>query len=270
MSETPTSNRATVALFATCLMDAMRPSLGFAAARLIEGAGYRVVVPEAQTCCGQPAWNAGDDAHARAIAASVVETFSPYDYVVLPSGSCGGMVRKHYDEVFRDDETLRAQAHALADKTYELSEFLVNVAGVDTVPASAAMQGRRAYFHDSCAGLRELGIKDGPRQLLARAGIAIVEGREAETCCGFGGLFSVKFPDISGAIVDKKVADILSSGADLVLGGDLGCLMNVQGRLSRLGHDIEVRHFAEVLAASDAPAIGRGKSGGRGKNEAAE
>ena len=247
----------TVAIFATCLMDAMRPSVGFAMAKLIRGAGFDVVVPPAQTCCGQPAWNAGDDKDTRAIATAVINAFEGYDYVVLPSGSCGGMVRVHYQEAFKDDAVMRARAKALAAKTFELSKFLVDVAGAASVPVADSARGLRAYYHDSCAGLRELGIKSEPRLLLGRAGVEIIEGVEAETCCGFGGLFSIKFPDISGAIVDKKVADILQSGARLVLGGDLGCLMNVQGRLSRLGHDIEVRHFAEVLAGVDAPAIGK-------------
>ena len=142
-------------------------------------------------------------------------------------------------------------------KTFELSRFLVEVAGVDSVQIDKGFAGRRAYYHDSCAGLRELGIKTEPRTLLVRAGIDIVEGEGAETCCGFGGLFSVKFPDISGAIVDKKIEDIQKGTTDLILGGDLGCLMNIQGRLSRLGLDIEVRHFAEILAGATTPAIGR-------------
>lgn len=266
MPDTPMPlKQKTVALFATCLMDAMRPSVGFAMAALIEGAGFNVAVPKDQTCCGQPAWNAGDDKHTRQIARSMVETFEFYDYVVTPSGSCGGMVRTHYQEVFANDAAMAVRAKKLAEKTYELSEFLIDVAGIDAVPIAKAARPLRVYYHDGCAGLRELGVKDGPRQLLARAGVEIVEGDEAETCCGFGGLFSIKYSDISEAIVDKKVADILKSGADMVLGGDLGCLMNVQGRLSRLGHDIPVRHFAEVLVASVEPAIGQAE-----KTEAAQ
>ena len=249
--------RGSVAIFATCLMDSMRPSVGFAAAKLLEDAGFRVSVPARQTCCGQPAWNAGDDASARDLAASVIETFEGFDYVVLPSGSCGGMIKKHFEEAFKNDERMRAAAEKLAQKTYELAQFLTHVVGTENVSVSKTARGLRAYYHDSCAGLRELGIKDEPRALLARAGVEILEGAEAETCCGFGGLFSVKYPDISAAIVDKKIDDILKSGAHTVLGGDLGCLMNVAGRLSRLGHDIEVRHFVEVLAGVDVPAIGR-------------
>ena len=251
----------TVALFATCLMDALRPSVGRAAIQLLEGAGFRVAVPADQTCCGQPGWNAGADDDARALAARVIAAFEGFDYVVAPSGSCAGMIQKHYPEAFKDDAAMRARAEALAVKTHELTSFLVNVAGVAArdMAARTATEKRRTYYHDSCAGLRELGVKAEPRALLAGVeDVELCEGAECETCCGFGGLFCIKYDDISTAIADHKIDDILKTGADMVLGGDLGCLVHLQGRLSRLGHDIEVRHVAEILAGLDAtvPAIG--------------
>ncbi|MGJ3259780.1 MAG: (Fe-S)-binding protein [Rhodospirillales bacterium] len=244
-----------VGLFATCLVDLMRPVVGFAAVKLLEDAGCRVEVPEAQTCCGQPAYNSGDTADTLDIARHVIETFEGYDYVVAPSGSCAGMIRDHYPEAFADDPAWRPRAEALAAKTYELISFLTDVRGVTAT--GAAFDGRVTY-HDSCSGLRELGIKEQPRALLASvAGLSISEGRETETCCGFGGLFCIKYPDISEKMVDAKVDDIVATGADTVLAGDLGCLMNIAGRLQRRGLPIKARHAAEVLAGmTAAPAIG--------------
>lgn len=184
-----------VGLFATCLVDLMRPVVGFAAVKLLEQAGCRVDVPEAQTCCGQPAFNSGDAADAADIAKNTIRTFEAYDYIVVPSGSCGGMIAKHYPELFEDDPEWGPRARALAEKTHELLSFLVDVMQVETT--GAAFDGAVTY-HDSCSGLRELGVKEQPRKLLAGVdGLSVNEGKETETCCGFGGLFCVKYPDIS-------------------------------------------------------------------------
>lgn len=244
-----------VALFVTCLVDMFRPSVGFAAAKLLEDAGCRVVVPEAQTCCGQPAYNAGDRADAIDIARRVIEAFEGFDYVVAPSGSCGGMISHHYPALFADDPAMKARAEALASRTHELTGFLVDVLGV--TPAAARCDATATY-HDSCSGLRELGVKAQPRRLLAGVeGLKLVEMKGAEVCCGFGGTFCVKYPDISNAMLDDKIADIAATGADTLLAGDMGCLLNMAGKLTREGRPVKVRHVAEVIAGmADEPAIG--------------
>ena len=235
-----------VALLVTCLVDSWRPSVGFAAVKLLEESGCRVSVPAAQTCCGQPAYNTGDRADARAIARRVIDEFESFDYIVAPSGSCAGMVRCHYADLFVDDPPLADRARRLADKTWELTSFLTDVCGRKTSPGT--FSGCVTY-HDGCSGLRELGIKEQPRRLLAAMlDVTVAEHEEAEVCCGFGGTFCVKYPDISTAMVDAKIASIEKSGADLVLAGDLGCLLNIAGRLSRRGSAIQVRHVAEILA----------------------
>jgi L-lactate dehydrogenase complex protein LldE len=243
-----------VGLFVTCLVDFFRPSVGFAAIRLLEGAGCEVVVPPSQTCCGQPAYNSGDRDDAKAIAAQVIAAFAPFDYVVAPSGSCAGMLRKHYPMLFADDLDLGPQARALAAKTYELVSFLTDVLSVGAVHAS--FEGTVTY-HDACSGLRELGVRAQPRALLQTVdGLTLVEAEESETCCGFGGTFAAKYPDISNAMVSRKADMYRATKADFVLGGDLGCLMNIAGKLSREGSAIRVRHVAEVLAGlTDAPPI---------------
>jgi L-lactate dehydrogenase complex protein LldE len=245
----------TIALFVTCLVDLFRPVVGFAAVKLLEEAGCRVVVPAAQTCCGQPAYNSGDRADAVAIARQVIETFEPFDHVVAPSGSCAGMIAHHYPALFAGDPGMQARARALAAKTHELTAFLTDVLGVSAV--AAAYDGSATY-HDSCSGLRELGIKAQPRRLLASvAGLEMVDLPNAEACCGFGGTFCVKYPEISADIASRKTADITATGAGLVLAGDLGCLINIAGKLKREGSETEVRHVAEVLAGmADGPAIG--------------
>jgi L-lactate dehydrogenase complex protein LldE len=251
-----------VALLVTCLVDSWRPSVGFAAVKLLEESGCRVSVPVGQTCCGQPAYNSGDRADARAIARQVIDAFESFDYIVVPSGSCAGMVRHHYSQLFADDPPLADRARRLADKTWELVSFLTDVCGRESVPG--AHTGRVTY-HDGCSGLRELGIKEQPRRLLAAmADLTIVEHEEAEVCCGFGGTFCVKYPDISTAMVDAKIASIEKSGADLILAGDLGCLLNIAGRLSRRGSEIQVRHVAEILAdMTDGPPIAGAAEGKR-------
>jgi L-lactate dehydrogenase complex protein LldE len=245
-----------VALFATCLVDLIRPSVGFAAAKLLEDAGCEVHVPS-QTCCGQPAFNSGDRSTTKHLALQMIDAFSGFDFVVVPSGSCGGMIAKHYPELFADDPNLAARAEAVAAKTYELVSFLTDVMGVTRVDARFA---GTVTYHDSCSGLRELGVRDQPRRLLASVeGLTLVELRDADVCCGFGGTFAVKYPDISNAIVEKKSSAIEEAGATTLLAGDLGCLMNMAGKLSRRGANVEVRHVAEVLAGvTDDPPIGIG------------
>jgi len=241
-----------VGLFVTCLVDLVRPRIGFAALKLLEAAGCEVVVPSAQTCCGQPAYNSGDRASARALARKVLEEFEGFDYVVVPSGSCGGMIRAHFPDLFRDTPAERERIQKLGERTYELTDFLVNVAKLKTLPASFA--GTITY-HDSCSGLRELGVKAQPRALLARLpGLALKEMEEAETCCGFGGAFAVKFGDIATHIAERKCANIAASGAGAVVLGDLGCMLHIEGRLRRRGDlTTKVLHIAEVLAGEPHP-----------------
>ena len=250
-----TAKRPRVALFATCLVDTVRPSVGFAAAKLLQDAGCTVEVPS-QTCCGQPAYNSGDRATARAMALQMIEAFEGYDYVVVPSGSCGGMIIKHYPQLFAGDPNLADRAGALAAKTHELVSFLTGILGVTAV--KACHEGAVTY-HDSCSGLRELGIKGQPRKLLASVeGLKLVEMNDAEICCGFGGTFAVKYDEISNRIVSEKAGHAQDSGATTLLAGDLGCLLNIAGKLARNGSTVEVRHVAEVLAGmSDTPAIGK-------------
>jgi L-lactate dehydrogenase complex protein LldE len=243
-----------VGLFVTCLVDLIRPTVGFAAVKLMEDARCIVDVPR-QSCCGQPAFNSGDRATTREIAAQVIAAFEPFDYVVAPSGSCAGMLKVHYPELFRGDPNWQPRADAFAAKTYELVSFLVDVCGVSRV---ATRLEATATYHDSCSGLRELGVHDQPRRLLRTVeGLTLTEMSDANVCCGFGGTFCVKYPDISDAIVGKKAAAIAATGAGLLLAGDLGCLMNMAGKLQREGSGIEVRHVAEVLAGmTREPAIG--------------
>ena len=245
-----------VALFVTCLVDLHRPTIGFAAIRLLEQAGCQVEVPRAQTCCGQPAYNSGDRATTRDIARGLLDAFGGYDYVVVPSGSCGGMLKHHLPHLVRRRPEPWPRAEALADKTFELVSFLTDVLGLDRV--DAAYPGIVTY-HDSCSGLRELGIKEQPRRLLSSVtGLTLKEMTEPEVCCGFGGTFCVKYPEISVRMVADKTKDINATGADTLLAGDLGCLLNMAGNFSREGSTIQVRHVAEVLAGmtGDVPPIG--------------
>lgn len=243
-----------VGLFVTCLVDLMRPSVGFAAARLIEQADCTVVVPAGQTCCGQPAHNAGDPETARALALETMRSFDGCDFVVAPSGSCAAMLRLHYPALFKGRGDAEFKAKAFAERVHELTSFLVNVR---RKTATGARFEGRVVHHDACSGLRELGIRSEPRQLLAAVdGLELVEGSETTACCGFGGLFSVKYPAISTAVADRKIADLCAPAPDLVTGGDLGCLMNLAGRLNRTERALPCRHVAEVLAGElQAPPI---------------
>lgn len=252
---TKVTKKPTVALFVTCLVDLFRPSVGFSAIKLLEDAGCAVDVPVAQTCCGQPAFNSGDKNDAREIARQVITAFEEYDYVVAPSGSCTGMMAKHYGELFVDDAKWEARAKAFSAKTHELVSFLTDVMFVSNL--NVAYNGSVTY-HDSCSGLRELNIQKQPRKLLKSIeGLTLTEMKDPDVCCGFGGTFCVKYPDISNKIVSEKTTHIKASGAETLLAGDLGCLMNMAGKLKREGSTIKARHVAEVLAGmTDTPAIG--------------
>ena len=241
---------------ATLRSSLARPGIGFAALKLLEAAGCEVIVPEAQTCCGQPGYNSGDRASAVALARKVAREFADCEYVVVPSGSCAGMMRTHYPDLLNDvPEAERAALHALAERTYELTDFLVNVAHYTNKSASRSANKSKSQiksytYHDSCAGLRELGIKQQPRALLAQIkGAELREMNECEQCCGFGGTFAIKFGDISAHIAERKCENITASGADAVVLGDLGCMLNIEGRLRRRGDaKTQVLHVAEVLA----------------------
>lgn len=244
-----------VGLFVTCLVDLMRPNVGFATVKLLEDAGCRVEVPELQTCCGQPAYNSGDFDDTQHIARQVIAAFEGYDYLVAPSGSCVGTIKEHYPHLFATDAGWRNRAEALAERSYEIVAFLHDVLGIDDLGVTHAGS---VTYHDSCSGLRELGIHRQPRALLEKiSGLELTEMSDSDVCCGFGGTFCVKYPRISEHLVSEKVANIADTGAGTVLGGDLGCLLNIAGRVKREGRDTKVFHVAEVLAGmADVPAIG--------------
>jgi len=256
-ADTPPANPS-VALFVTCLVDLFRPSVGFATVQLLEAAGCRVSVPDAQVCCGQPAYNSGDRASATAIARQTIAALEGHDYVVAPSGSCAAMLREHYVPLFAADPAMQARAQALANRCWEITAFLSDVMRRPVAPTRLAA---RATYHDSCSGLREMGIKAQPRQLLqAVEGLELVEMQGAETCCGFGGTFCVKYGEISADIAGRKTAAIRETGAELLLAGDMGCLMNMAGKLKREGSTVTVRHVVEVLAGrTDTPGIADGE-----------
>ncbi len=245
------NNTVRVGLFVTCLVDLMRPRIGFAALKLLEAAGCEVVVPAAQTCCGQPGYNAGDFDAARALALKLAEEFADCPYVVVPSGSCGGMIRVHYPKLFENDRENQERIARLAARTYELTDFLVRLGKLQTPPGR--FEGALTY-HDACSGLRELGVRAQPRALLAKMpGLTLVEMAEATTCCGFGGAFANKYGDISAQMADRKCRAIARTGAGTVAAGDLGCLLHIEGRLRASGdRDTRVLHVAEVLAGREA------------------
>ncbi|MES2538178.1 MAG: (Fe-S)-binding protein [Pseudomonadota bacterium] len=240
-----------VGLFVTCLVDMMRPEIGFSTLKLLETAGCEVVVPDLQTCCGQPGYSSGNRKAARALAEKFVNEFEAFDYVVIPSGSCGGMVRTHYADLFSDAPDWMARIDRLTPRVFELTDFLYSVLKVGPLPATKAggFLGSITY-HDSCCGLRELGVEKQPRALLGKvAGVQFTEMKDSRACCGFGGTFAIKYGDISSAIVDEKCANIRDCGADAVVLGDLGCMLNIEGRLRRTGDSkTRVLHVAQVLA----------------------
>jgi len=236
-----------VGLFVTCLVDVMRPEIGMATVKLLESAGCTVEVPMSQTCCGQPGYNSGDTGAARELALKYLAEFEGFDYVVVPSGSCGGMIRCHYPDLFRDDPDIRNRISALAARTWELTSFLHDVLALDKLPGE--FEGEVTY-HDSCSGLRELGVQAQPRALLSlNPKIRLTEMNDARACCGFGGTFAVKYGNISTAIVDEKIENIKGAGTKCVVLGDLGCMLNIEGRLRRQGDEqTRVLHVAQVLA----------------------
>ena len=244
-----------VGLFVTCLVDAIRPGIGFSAIQLLEEAGCRVEVPHAQTCCGQPALNSGDERNAAALARQTIAAFEGFDHVVLPSGSCAGTMVHGYPELLHDDLVWAPRARAMAAKTHEITSFLVDVMGF--LPRGRRLKATATY-HDSCAGLRELGIAAQPRALLAEVEGLEMRGLEGnDVCCGFGGTFCVKYSDISNAIVTEKAEAIERTEADILLAGDLGCLMNMAGKLHRRGAKTRCFHTIEVVAGrAGGPAIG--------------
>ena len=246
---------ANVALFVTCLVDLFRPSVGFAAVKLLEEAGCKVHVPASQTCCGQPAYNSGDREMAVELAKQTVAAFEGFDFIVAPSGSCGGMIKHHYPQLFTEDKEWGPRAKALAARTFELTQFLAEQCG--RVDFGVHLDGHATY-HDSCSSLREMNVKSAPRKLLSKVdGLKVTEMQETDACCGFGGTFCIKFPDVSNSMAARKVATINETGADLLLAGDMGCLMNLAGKMQRDGSKVKVRHVAEVLAGmTDEPAIG--------------
>lgn len=236
-----------VGLFVTCLVDAMRPSIGFSTLELLESAGCEVFVPQTQTCCGQPAWNSGDQACTHKLAQKWLSEFEQYDYVVAPSGSCAGMVKMHYVDVFKNDADLKVRASKLADRTYELTDFLVNVLQLEKL-TPCIPDVKQVTYHDSCSGLRELGVHSQPRELIRKMGeVEIIEMKDSRQCCGFGGTFSLKYGELSAAICSDKCEQIQATGAQAVVLGDLGCMMNIEGRLRRLGDNTQVLHIAELL-----------------------
>lgn len=247
-----------VALFVTCLADLLRPSVAFAALRLLEHAGCEVHVPLRQTCCGQPGYNSGEYEATIPLAKQTIALLEDAEYVVVPSGSCAGMICRHYPSLLEGDWGERARA--LAEKTWELTRFLAEVVKLDTAPA-VTTELPAVTYHDSCAGLREMGVKEQPRDLLrSLCGVEVTEMQQSDVCCGFGGTFCAKMPDISAKMVDDKLRNATATGAAILTGGDLGCLLNIAGRARREGLDLEVRHVAELLSGDlFAPAIGEGE-----------
>ena len=235
-----------VALFVTCLVNLMRPQIAEGSLELLEKAGAEVVVPLDQTCCGQPAFNAGDAKGGLAMARAQIAILEGYDYVVVPSGSCASTIAHQYVESFAGDPVFEPRARKLAERTHEITSFLVDVMGYRPEPTRLAAT---ATYHDTCSGLREMGVHDQPRALLAAIeGLEMRPLANANVCCGFGGTFCVKYPDISTRMVSDKCNDIAATGAGTLLAGDLGCLLNMAGRLKREGNAVKVRHVAEVLA----------------------
>ena len=245
-----------VGLFVTCLVDLYRPNVGFATIALLEKAGCTVTVPESQTCCGQPAYNSGEIANSVEIAKATITAFDSFDYIVAPSGSCAGMLREHFPELLADESAWSGRATEFSSRVHELTSFLTDVLGFDRIDAQFP---HCVTYHDSCSGLREMGIKTQPRDLLSKVdGLTINEMADTEVCCGFGGTFCVKYPEISERMVSDKVALVRQSNADVLLAGDMGCLLNICGRLKRLElstadnvasqRSMRVYHVVEVLA----------------------
>lgn len=248
------SKQMKIGFFVTCLVDSMRPNIALASIKLLEKADCKVVVPASQTCCGQPAFNNGDDNTTKQLAKQVIDNFLNYDYLVAPSGSCLGMIKTHYPELFQDDPVYLLKAEKLSKKSYEILSFLSDVLNIEIEQSF----NETVTYHDSCSGLRELGIQSQPRSLLSKVnGLELTEMKDTDICCGFGGTFCVKYPEISTSLVTDKVNNISETNADVLLAGDLGCLMNIAGRCARLNKPVRCYHTVEVLAGmADGPAIG--------------
>lgn len=239
-------NSVKVTLFVQCLVNGLNPQVGEAMVKIFRKLNIPIDCPLDQTCCGQPAFNSGHRDQARAAARRFIRIFEGAEAIVCPSGSCVHMVRRYYPDLFKESPDWQTRAEAVGAKTFELTQFLVDVLGVEDL--GACFDGRLT-LHDSCQALRGLGIQEQPRRLIAHvAGAEMAEMRDPDRCCGFGGSFAVKYPDISTAMVDDKVRAIMATGADAVTGVDLSCLTNIQGRLSRLQSPIRVIHIAELLA----------------------
>jgi len=236
-----------VSLFVTCIVDQLFPKVGMAMAGVLERLGYQVDFPENQTCCGQPAFNSGYRGEARLVARHFLDTFESCETIVVPSGSCTAMVTHHFAELFAKDQAALARVHALEKRVWEFATFLTEVAGVEDVGARLE---EVVTFHDGCHGLRELGIRDAPRRLLACVrGLELREIEPAEECCGFGGTFAVKFAELSGAMARTKIEAIERTGARTVVSLYPSCLMQIQGALLRAGSSVRTMHLAEVLAS---------------------
>jgi len=236
-----------VALFVTCVVDQVFPQVGIAMTEVLERLGYAVDFPAAQTCCGQPAFNSGYPEEARAVARHFLDVFRDAEHIVVPSGSCTSMIAHHFEDIFANDAAMLEDVHRVAPRVWEFSKFLLEVAQADDV--GARFDGVVTY-HDSCHALRELHIKDGPRRLLQKVqGLTLREMDPAEECCGFGGTFSVKFPEVSGGMARAKIDSIIKTEATTIISIDSSCLMQLQGAIQRAGLNIRTMHLAEVLAS---------------------
>ncbi len=235
-----------VTLFIQCLIDCLYPDVGEAVVHIFQKLGLTIIYPPDQTCCGQPAFNSGYKKEAKVAAKRFIRIFENADSIVCPSGSCVNMVRNHYPQLFRNDRKWFRRALSLSKKIFELTEYLVDILGVEDI--GAGYHGKITY-HDSCHLLYGIGISNQPRKLIRSVkGVQFIEMKDSDRCCGFGGAFSIKYPEISTAILEEKVKNIIDSGADAVVGCDIGCLMNIHGMLSRKGSPIKVMHIARLLA----------------------
>lgn len=234
-----------VSLFITCLADLFYPEVGESVVRLLHRYGCEVDFPQVQTCCGQPAFNSGYQEEAREVARNLIRAFEHSDYVVSPSGSCTGMVHHYYPYLFRDDPEWREKAEKLVHKTYEFSQFFVRVLGVRDL---GAVFPEKVTYHPSCHAMRLLGVREEPMQLLSAVeGLDYAELPHREDCCGFGGTFAVKMADMSEAMVCEKACHVCETGAKVLVGTDMGCLMNIEGRLRKEGKPVRVMHLAQLL-----------------------
>ena len=235
-------------LFVTCIIDQLYPEVGVSVVRVLRRCGVAVDFPQGQTCCGQPLYNSGFTQEARKLAIRTLDALDGSEYVVVPSGSCGAMLRVFYEDLFADDPAMLERAEALRDRVYEFTEFLTDVVGVDIPQADAPAATRTVAYHPSCHLLREMRVKESPQRLLSNAaGVELVELPDAEQCCGFGGTFAVKYPHISEEMLADKLASIRQSGADTVTACDMGCLMHIGGAISRQNLPVSVQHVAQVL-----------------------